>query len=162
MKTILPIVAVSFLSATCLCPVFASEVEGAQQAAKTTVVSDTQGTTEEANQAMQQMGRASKIIGAEVVSMKGDSLGSIDDLIIDPETSQVAYAVVSYGDVMGMGGKLFGMPWKSMLWNQEKHNYTTNVDVATLAKSPGFSFDADKWPSNLSEFGQMLQRLVNP
>jgi sporulation protein YlmC with PRC-barrel domain len=156
MKTILPVIAISFLSATCLCPVYASDVEDAQQAVEATTVAQ-----KEANEAMQQMSRASKIIGTPVVGPKGESLGSVDDLIVDPETSQVAYAVVSYGEVMGMGGKLFGIPWKAMLWNQEKHHYLINVDPATLAKSPGFSFDADKWPSSMSEFGKMSLRLIN-
>lgn len=163
MKTILPIVAISFLSAAYLSPVFASGAENAQQAAKTTEVSAAaQEAAKKADKSVQQMERASKIIGTAVVSLNGDSLGSINDLVIDPNTSQVVYAVVSYGEVMGMGGKLFGMPWKAMLWNQEQHHYVINVDKATLAKSPGFSFDADKWPTNLTEFGQMIQRSVNP
>jgi sporulation protein YlmC with PRC-barrel domain len=160
MKTILPVIAVSFLSTICPISASAEDAQHAAEAIKLSVAA--QKANKEANEAMQQMSRASKIIGVAVVSPKGDSLGSIDDLIIDPVTSQVVYAVVSYGEVMGMGGKLFGMPWKAMLWNQEQHHYVVNVDQDILAKSPGFSFDADKWPTKLSEFGQMGQRLMNP
>jgi sporulation protein YlmC with PRC-barrel domain len=165
MKKILPIVAVSFLSATCMYPVFASDVEDAKQVTDTTEMPVAQEATQgvkEADAAMQHMSRASKVIGVAVVSPKGESLGSVNDLVIDPETGQVVYAVVSYGSVMGLGGKLFGMPWKAMQWNQENHHYVVNVDQATLTNSPGFSFDADKWPSNLNELGEMAQRLVNP
>jgi sporulation protein YlmC with PRC-barrel domain len=146
-------------------PVVASEVDGAQEATDTTEMTVAQESTKavkQANVAMQQMVRASKVIGVVVVSPEGESLGSVSDLVIDPDTNQVVYAVVSYGGVMGLGGKLFGMPWKAMQWNQEDHHFVVNVDQATLTKSPGFSFDADKWPSNLTELGEMGQRLVNP
>lgn len=163
MKTTIPIVAVSFLSATCMYPIFASDVDGTQKAIEATASpAIAQAAPKEADKAMQQMSRASKIIGVAVVSPKDETLGSISDLIIDPESDQVAYAIVSYGEIMGMGGKLFGMPWKSMQWNQEKKSFVINVDQATLTNSPGFSFDADKWPSNLTELGQMGQRLINP
>lgn len=103
-----------------------------------------QESNKDANESMQRMSRATKIIGASVINLKGDSAGSINDLLIDPTTSKVAYAVISYGDVLGMGGKLFGIPWNAMVWSEEKQNYTVDVDIATLAELPGFVFDADK------------------
>lgn len=167
MKKLFPATAVSFLSITCLCPVYASDVEDAQRAAKAaeastqeSVQASAEAATAKATESMQHMSRASKIIGTAVTSTNGDSLGSINDLIINPENNQIAYVVVSYGGLMGVGDKLFGMPWKSMQWNQEKQNFVINVDQATLAKSPGF--DANKWPNSLSEFDQMDQQIIKP
>jgi len=52
---------------------------------------------------MQQVSRASKIIGTKVKNPNGDSLGDIKELVLDPESGQVVYAVVSFGGLMGVG-----------------------------------------------------------
>lgn len=59
------------------------------------------------NESMQQMTRASKIIGTPVKNPNGDNLGDIKELVLDPRSGKVAYAVVSFGGVLGMVDKLF-------------------------------------------------------
>ena len=66
---------------------------------------------------MQQVSRASKIIGTKVKNSKGESLGDIKDLVMDPENGQVVYGVVSFGGILGMGDKLFAIPWGALVWN---------------------------------------------
>ena len=56
---------------------------------------------------------ASSIIGTNVINPKGDSLGSIKDIVIDRRTGKVAYAVVSFGGFLSMGEKLFAIPFSA-------------------------------------------------
>ena len=53
--------------------------------------------------------KASSIIGTDVVNPNGDSLGDISEVVIDPRTGRVAYAVVSFGGFLSMGEKLFAI-----------------------------------------------------
>src|ERR1035437_5536826 len=52
--------------------------------------------------------KASSIIGTNVVNTKGDSLGDIKEVVIDPRIGRGAYVVVSFGGFFTSGGKAFG------------------------------------------------------
>ena len=53
---------------------------------------------------------AKDLIGMKVVNPQGQNVGKIEDIVVRP-SGEVAYAVLSFGGVMGLGDKLFAMPW---------------------------------------------------
>jgi sporulation protein YlmC with PRC-barrel domain len=53
---------------------------------------------------------ADDLIGMSVVSPQGEKLGKIEDVVVHPG-GEVAYAVLSFGGFLGMGDKLFAVPW---------------------------------------------------
>ena len=71
---------------------------------------------------------ASKIIGKGVVNRQDESLGKIHELVIDAKKGLV-YAVLSCGGFMGMGSKLFAMPWKAFEFSN-----TENKLIPVLGK----------------------------
>ena len=93
--------------------------------------------------------KASSIIGTNVVNPKGDSLGDIKEIVIDPHSGRVAYAVVSFGGFLSMGEKLFAIPFSAFVYNVEKNEYVLDVSKDRLETAPGF--DADHWPSMSDE-----------
>ena len=95
---------------------------------------------------------ASKIIGETVVNRQYEDLGKIHELVIDAKEGCIAYAVLSFGGFLGMGNKLFAIPWSAFEF--AKHEDTPietanmlvlNVDKEKLKAAPGFDQDA-KWP----------------
>jgi sporulation protein YlmC with PRC-barrel domain len=46
-----------------------------------------------------------------VVNARGEDIGKIDEIMIDIPTGRIAYAVLSFGGFLGMGDKLFAIPW---------------------------------------------------
>jgi sporulation protein YlmC with PRC-barrel domain len=93
--------------------------------------------------------KASSIIGTDVVNPNDDSLGDIKEIVIDPPTGKVAYAVVSFGGFMGMGEKLFAIPFSAFVYNATKNKYVLDVAKERLKAAPGF--DADNWPAMSDE-----------
>jgi len=93
--------------------------------------------------------KASNIIGTSVVNPKGDGLGDIKEIVIDPRSGKVAYAVVSFGGFLGMGEKLFAIPFGAFEFNVTKNEYVLKVTKERLKEAPGF--DSDKWPSMADE-----------
>ena len=93
--------------------------------------------------------KASSMIGTEVVNLKGDSLGDVKDVVIDPLTGRVAYAVVSFGGFLGMREKLFAIAFSAFVYNVEKNEYVLDISKERLEAAPGF--DADSWPSRAEE-----------
>lgn len=93
--------------------------------------------------------KASSIIGTNVVNPNGDNLGDIKEVVIDPRTGRVAYSVVSFGGFLGMGEKLFAIPFSSFKYNATSNDYVLDVSKERLKEAPGF--DADHWPSMADE-----------
>jgi sporulation protein YlmC with PRC-barrel domain len=159
MNTLISMVAAAFLSAAFVGTAAAADVEKAQKevAEQQRELRDARRQesaerSREANQAMQQVSRASKIIGTAVKNSKGDNLGDIKELVLDPASGQVVYAVVSFGGVMGVGDKLFAVPWMALRWTQEKSYYVLDMDKNTLKKAPGF--DKKHWPDSAHKWEQ--------
>ena len=57
---------------------------------------------------------ATAVIGDSVVNRAGESLGKIEELMLDLEKGRVAYAILSFGGFMGMGEKLFAVPFEAL------------------------------------------------
>jgi len=93
--------------------------------------------------------KASSMIGTDVVSPKGDNLGDVKEVVIDPRSGKVAYAVVSFGGFLGMGEKLFAIPFSAFKYNVEKNEYVLDISKERLKAAPGF--DADNWPTMSEE-----------
>jgi sporulation protein YlmC with PRC-barrel domain len=109
------------------------------------------------NKTMQQVSRASKILSTTVKNHSGDYLGDVKDLVLDPETGQVAYTVVTFGGVFGMGTKLFAVPFQALRWVRDKEYYILDIDKSILDNAPGF--DDDHWPNSLSKWDQQREEL---
>ena len=88
---------------------------------------------------------ADTLLGNDVCNRDGEDLGDIKEFMIDMATGKVAYAVLSYGGLLGMGDKLFAVPWAALTLDTENKRFTLNVMKDTLANAPGF--DKDHWPA---------------
>ncbi len=87
---------------------------------------------------------ASTISGDAVKNRKGEDLGTIKDLMIDTGSGRVAYAVLSFGGFLGMGDKLFAVPFKALDLDTNNHCFHLDVDKERLEKAHGF--DPNHWP----------------
>jgi len=87
---------------------------------------------------------ATTLIGDNVVSPDGEDLGSLKELMLDLDEGRVNYAVLSFGGFLGMGNKLFAVPWEAFTINTDDHTLILNVEKERLENAPGF--DKDNWP----------------
>src|SRR6185503_17126902 len=87
---------------------------------------------------------ASSLTGDKVYNTMNEDLGKIEDMMIDVESGRVAYAVLSFGGFLGMGDKLFAIPWTALRLDEERKCFVLDVDKKTLETAPGF--DKDHWP----------------
>ena len=88
---------------------------------------------------------ADTLQGDEVRNDAGENLGEITDIMIDVPTGRVAYAVMSVGGVLGMGSKLFAIPWSALQLDTENKCFRMNVAKERFEQAPGF--DKDHWPT---------------
>ena len=65
-------------------------------------------------------------------------------LMIDLPSGRIAYAVLSFGGFLGMGEKLFAVPWNALTVDEDQKQIVLNADKEQLKNAPGF--DKDDWP----------------
>lgn len=87
---------------------------------------------------------SSTLRGNRVRNSAGEDLGKIEEIMIDVPTGKVAYAVLSFGGFLGIGEKLFAVPWQALELDQREHEFMLNADRKLLENAPGF--DRDNWP----------------
>ncbi|MEI7037950.1 PRC-barrel domain-containing protein [Fulvimonas yonginensis] len=87
---------------------------------------------------------SSTLNGENVRNAQGEDLGEIKDLMINTTDGTIEYAVLSFGGWLGMGDKLFAVPWNAMRLDTENHCLVLDVPKERLKDAPGF--DKDNWP----------------
>jgi sporulation protein YlmC with PRC-barrel domain len=88
--------------------------------------------------------RTSKIIGMDVHNPANQNLGDVQDLVLDQEPAVVAYSVLSFGGFLGIGDKLFALPWQALKLDADHKKFTLDIPKERLEKAPGF--DKKDWP----------------
>ncbi|WP_297187014.1 PRC-barrel domain-containing protein [uncultured Porticoccus sp.] len=88
---------------------------------------------------------AATITGDEVCNMQNEKLGKIQDVMLDIAEGKIRYVVLASGGFMGMGDRLFAVPWKALKQDKENKRFILDVDVERLKNAPGF--DKDQWPN---------------
>ncbi len=92
--------------------------------------------------------RASQLIGMNIQNPEGKSLGSVNDIVIDAQSGKIRYAAVSYGGFLGLGDKLFAVPWGAFKCEKGdeagEYNLVLSATEQQLKNAQGF--DQNNWP----------------
>jgi len=97
---------------------------------------------------------ADKVEGTAVYNSKGEDLGHVSEIMIDKISGEVAYAVLKYGSVMGIGCKLFALPWNILKYDTRFGGYVVDIPEDRLKNAP--SFDQDN-PPDMADAGWTKQ-----
>ena len=92
---------------------------------------------------------ASTLNGDAVKNPAGETLGEIKEIMLDVPQGAIAYAVMSFGGVLGFGDKYFAVPWRALAVDPARKCFVLNATKAQLEAAPGF--DKDRWPSMADE-----------
>ncbi|HTV95922.1 MAG TPA: PRC-barrel domain-containing protein [Steroidobacteraceae bacterium] len=88
---------------------------------------------------------ADTLLGNDVYNAADENLGNIKEFMIEMASGKIAYAVLSFGGFLGMGDRLFAVPWPALKLDTAKKRFMLNVSKEKLKDAPGF--DKDHWPS---------------
>jgi sporulation protein YlmC with PRC-barrel domain len=84
------------------------------------------------------------VIGKKVVNLAGESIGEIKEVMIDAAAGIVTYAILSFGGFLGMGDKLFAVPWGRLSYERMNDVFMMKANKELLKNAPGF--DKNNWP----------------
>jgi len=112
---------------------------------------------------------ADTLLGNDVYNGADEDLGDIKEFMIDMASGKVAYAVLSFGGILGMGDKLFAVPFSALKLDTANKRFTLDVSKDAMKDAPGF--DKDKWPRMADAtwahgvhafYGTQIDERVNP
>lgn len=86
---------------------------------------------------------AGTLIGDPVRNRAGEDLGKVEEIMLDCDSNRIAYAVLSFGGFLGMGEKLFAIPWPALEVDTVNHALILDRAKDRLENAPGF--DKDNW-----------------
>ncbi len=84
---------------------------------------------------------SNRVQDTKVFSLAGEHIGDVDHLMIDKQSGQVEYVVVSFGGFLGLGHNHYPLPWPALTYSTELGGYATGVTEDQLRDSPKFSDD---------------------
>jgi len=87
---------------------------------------------------------ANTLKGNDVCNRQDEDLGDIKEIMLDMSNGRVAYAVLSFGGFLGMGEKLFAVPWSALTLDTANKRFVLDASKERLETAPGF--DPDQWP----------------
>lgn len=90
--------------------------------------------------------KATDLVGKTVRNPQtNEDLGTLNDIVIDPDTGRIIYGVLSFGGFLGLGDELFAIPWGSLELASDYKAINLSVDKERLKNAEGF--DEQHWPN---------------
>jgi sporulation protein YlmC with PRC-barrel domain len=79
--------------------------------------------------------------GDSVYDVAGKFLGEIEELVLDIQSGRVAYALMAVGGFLGMGRKLFAIPWSAVSVDRAYQRCIIKIDLERLIDAPTLDGD---------------------
>lgn len=78
-------------------------------------------------------------------------IGTIQRLMIDKLSGEVAYAVMTFGGFLGFGERHFPIPWSALRYDPKSGGYVTDITADQLKHAPSESDDGFDWGDRRGE-----------
>jgi sporulation protein YlmC with PRC-barrel domain len=88
---------------------------------------------------------AGKIIGMDVRNSKNESLGHIEDIVINLKDGKCVYVALGRGQVLGFGGSLYAISPEALSMSANNEYVMLNASNADFENAKGFDLNA--WPA---------------
>ncbi len=94
---------------------------------------------------------AGKVQGTPVIDPDGKPLGEIYDVMLEKRTGRVAYAVMSFGGVLGLGIKYHPLPWLALKYVPDAGGYVVGIPREALEQGPTIKDFSTPWDVGLAQ-----------
>jgi len=90
---------------------------------------------------------SNKLERYSVVNPAAEDLGQVQNFMLDMNSGEIAFVVVSFGGTLGISDKWFAIPWDAMTWSPETKRFVLDMSKDTLKKAPGL--DKKRWQEEI-------------
>jgi hypothetical protein len=86
---------------------------------------------------------SNKVEGTAVYNRQGERLGELYNFMVGKRSGQVAYAVMSFGSFLGLGGSYHPLPWNALTYDTNLGGYVVDLDKDRLSNAPSYRAGED-------------------
>ncbi|HEY7489688.1 MAG TPA: PRC-barrel domain-containing protein [Candidatus Tectomicrobia bacterium] len=84
------------------------------------------------------------VLDQVVETPQGKNVGHIEEVVLEAATGHMAYVVLAFGGVLGLGDKLVALPWWALHVSAAARPFQLQLTEEQLKNAPGFT--KDQWP----------------
>ena len=97
--------------------------------------------------------RAERVIGTEVKDTSGNSIGKIEDIILEKMDNKIMFAVIGFGGFLGVGEKFHPVPWSVLDYDPGQNAFIVPFTKEQLEQAPADTIseltkDDGQWARN--------------
>jgi sporulation protein YlmC with PRC-barrel domain len=82
-----------------------------------------------------------RVHGTDVWDRAGDKIGTIEKLMIDKRSGQVAYVILTSGGFLALGQSYHPVPWSMFRYDEAFDGYSVAIDKQLLDGAPSYRPD---------------------
>jgi sporulation protein YlmC with PRC-barrel domain len=84
---------------------------------------------------------ASRVQGTAVYNAAGESIGHVEDIVLDKTSDKIMFAVVGFGGFLGIGEKYHPLPWASLNYSEDRGGYVVSLSKEQLERAPSYDLN---------------------
>jgi len=104
---------------------------------------------------------SNKVEGTAVYNRQGERLGDVYNFMVNKRSGQVAYAVLSFGGLLGVGGSYYPLPWNALTYDTSQGGYVVDIDKNRLENAPSYRSGEDPFSADAS-YGRRIKGYWGP
>jgi hypothetical protein len=82
-----------------------------------------------------------RVEGTPVYNRDDEKLGTVHSVMIEKRSGKVAYAVMSFGGLLGFAERVHPIPWEMLTYDVDRDGYVVDLDRDTLRHAPTMNLD---------------------
>jgi len=98
------------------------------------------------------------ITGTDVRNLQDENLGSISDVLVDPNSGQISYAIVARGGFLGIGEDHVAVPWNQFRATPGLNTLVLDMSEEALESAPTVDPDTFADPATVTEQDQQVDQ----
>ncbi len=84
---------------------------------------------------------AKKVLDKKIKDLSGNTIGEVEDIVLDRLSNNIMFVVVGLGGLLGLGKKYHPLPWSLLTYDESDGNYIVNLSRNQLQAAPAYSID---------------------
>jgi len=86
----------------------------------------------------------SRLMNCEVKNSEGETIGKLEELVIDAELGRAAYGVIKSSGRLLKSGKIFAVPCGALQLSEDESGLVLDIEKESLQNAP--AFNKGRWP----------------